>query len=319
MIDNDILMAIKEVSLPRILADFGIRPVRQKDLTRDHLSYVASYRDEETPSLSIFKSSKNGQWLYRDHATNETGTNIDLLVRFGYFSNWREAAAYVASKYLGVLVDGPSPATPRMNPRPQNQERHVTQPQFNGVIHEVLPIIGSPAEKYIQKTRRIPISVASQFVCFTRYSYSPGGKVFSGIAWQTFRGGWSIRWAIDLGPGKGKAFVGPGGFSFFPVAPGSRSDTCTLFEGMFDALSFVTLHGRCSDIIVLNSVDNVNEALDLLDSYQRVYGYLDTDAAGRNCWKAVVDRCGAKAIDASSEFAGFKDYNDYLKTLIINK
>lgn len=315
MIDNDILKEIKEVSLPRILADFGIRPVGEKPLTREHLAYVASYRDEKTPSLSIFKSSKNGQWLYRDHATNETGTNIDLLVRFGYFSNWREAAAYVARKYLGVLVDGPSPATPRMNPRPKNQERHVTQPQFNGMIHEVLPIIGSPAEKYIQKTRRIPISVASQFVCFARYSNSPGGKVFSGIAWQTFRGGWSIRWAIDLGPGKGKAFVGPGGFSFFPVALGTRSETCTLFEGMFDALSFVTLHGRCGDIIVLNSVDNVNEALDLLDTYQWVYGYLDADDPGRNGWKTVVDRCGAKAIDASGEFAGFKDYNDYLKSI----
>ena len=319
MIDNDILVKVKQVPIPKLLDDFGITPARPISPGSRYILYRAEYRGDHTPSLSVFRSRKNGQWLFRDHATNETGTNIDLLVRFGYFLSWQEAAAYVAHKFLGVQVDSPSPATPRMNPRPQNRERLETKPQFKGLVHETHPIVGSPAEDYIANTRRVPISVASLFVCFARYSHTPGGKVFSGIAWRTFRGGWSIRWAIDLGPGKGKAFVGPGGFSFFPVAPGSRSDTCTIFEGMFDALSFVTLHGRCSDIIVLNSVDNVNEALDLLDSYQRVYGYLDTDAAGRNCWKAIVDRCGAKAIDASSEFAGFKDYNDYLKTLIINK
>lgn len=317
MIDNNLLKVIKEVSLPRILANFGIHPVREKDLTREHLSYVASYRNEKTPSLSVFKSN-NGQWLYRDHATDETGTNIDLLVRFGFFSNWREAATYVAEKYLGRDVDSLS-YMPRLDPLPKHLEHPVARPQPSGIIHEISSIVGSPAEKYIVKTRRVPISVASLFVCFARYSNSPGGKVFSGIAWQTFRGGWSVRWAIDLGPGKGKAFVGPGGFSFFPVVNDSRSETCTLFEGMFDALSFVTLHGWSSDIIVLNSVDNVNETLDLLDTYQRVYGYLDADDPGRNCWKAVVGRCGAKAIDSSSEFAGYKDLNDYLKTLIINQ
>lgn len=315
LISNNLLRLIKEVSLPRILADFGIRPVGEKDLNRDYLAYIASYRNELTPSLSVFKSSKNGQWLFRDHATGETGTNIDLVVRFGYFSNWREAAAYVASKYLGVQIDGPSPATPRMDFRPQNRERLVTHPQCSGVIHEILPIVGSPAEKYIEKNRRVPISVASQFVCFARYSYSPGGKVFSGIAWQTFRGGWSIRWAIDLGPGKGKAFVGPGGFSFFPIMPGRQSGTCSIFEGIFDALSFVSLHGWCWDIIVLNSVAHIGETLTLLASYSRVYGYVDSDMAGRECWKKVVDRCGGKAIDASDEFGDFKDYNEYLKSL----
>ena len=318
MIDNDILLNVKQVPIPELLDNFGITPARSTSPGSHYLLYRAEYRGDHTPSLSVFRSP-NGQWLFRDHATNEKGTNIDLLVRFGYFSNWREAATYVASKYLGVQVEGPSPVTPRKDFRPLKQERHVRQLQFNGLIHETIPIVGSPAEGYIVKTRRIPISVASRFVCYVRYSYSPDGKIFFGIAWQTFRGGWSIRWAIDLGPGKGKAFVGPGGFSFFPVVNDSRSETCTLFEGMFDALSFVTLHGWSSDIIVLNSVDNVNETLDLLDTYQRVYGYLDADDPGRNCWKAVVGRCGAKAIDSSSEFAGYKDFNDYLKTLIINQ
>lgn len=317
MIDNETLNRIKEVSLPVLLSGFGIQPTPLRNLESQYLTYIASYRGEQTPSLSVFR--KGMQWLYRDHATGEYGTNIDLLVRFGYFSNWREAAAYVANKYLGVQVDSLAPATPRMDFRPTHPERQVTQPLFYGIINEFYPIVDSPAEKYIVNTRRVPISVASQFVCFARYSYSPGSKVFSGIAWPTVRGGWSIRWAIDLGPGKGKAFVGPGGFSFFPVVPESRSETCTLFEGMFDALSFVTLHGRCGDIIVLNSVDNVNEALNLLSSYHGIYGYLDADVPGRNGWKAVVDRCGAKAIDTSDEFAGFKDYNDYLKALIINK
>ncbi len=86
MIDTEILKQVKEISLPVILASFGIRPVSPKDPYSGHHKYVylASYRDEMNPSLSVFQS-RQGQWLYRDHTTGETGTNLDLMVRFGWF------------------------------------------------------------------------------------------------------------------------------------------------------------------------------------------------------------------------------------------
>lgn len=316
MIDNDTLKAVKEVPLPRLLADFGIRPVREKDLAHDHLSYTASYRNEKTPSLSVFRSH-SGQWLYKDHATNETGTNIDLLVRFGFFSDWRAAAAFVANKCLGVHVDCPSSDVHRKDSHLQ-KEHPVTQP--HGLVQEILPIIGSPAEQYIVNIRRIPISVASQFVCFVRYSYTPGGKIFSGIAWPTIRGGWSIRWPKDIGKGKGKAFVGPGGPSYFPIVQWHQTPSCLVFEGIMDFLSLIVLTGgdQRTDAVVLNSADNVHEAKKIMAKYKTVHCYLDNDEAGKNATKEIITAF-ANAFDHAPEYAPHNDLNDYLKNKIANE
>lgn len=309
MITNDILQSVKEVPLPRLLADFGILPARKKDSTGRSCIYLASYRNEHHPSLSVFMASNSAQWLFKDHATGEVGTNIDLLVRFGLFRCWREAAIYIADKYLGVQID----RLPSVAPRIPSLPKHAAVPKPSGIIRELSSIIGSPAEKYITKTRRIPINIADQFVSFARYSFDDNGKIFHGIAWPTCRGGWSIRWPIDLGRGKGKSFVGPGGISFFPREKESLSDDCAVFEGIFDFLTFTHLHGNICDSIVLNSVDNVKESYDRLHSYKKVLGYLDNDMHGRECWGQILRLFGDRAIDASSEFDGFNDYNDYLK------
>ena len=309
MITNDILQSVKEVPLPRLLADFGILPARKKDSTGRSCIYLASYRNEHHPSLSVFMASNSAQWLFKDHATGEVGTNIDLLVRFGLFRCWREAAIYIADKYLGVQID----SLPSVAPRIPSLPKHAAVPKPSGIIRELSSIIGSPAEKYITKTRRIPINIADQFVSFARYSFDDNGKIFHGIAWPTCRGGWSIRWPIDLGHGKGKTVVGPGGISFFPRTGEFSSDDCAIFEGIFDFLTFIKLHGHISDAIVLNSVDNVKDTYDRLAAYKRIVGYLDNDRSGRECWIQLKGLFYTRAIDASPEFAGYKDYNDFLK------
>ena len=313
MIDNYILRSIKEVSLPKLLADFGIHPEPERSLDSRYLTYLATYRGERHPSVSVFQKTGELQWLYRDHTTGEVGTNLDLLVRFGFFRDWREAAIYVADKHLGVQIENTRAIEPRF---PSAIPRHVHPTPIScnaGVILGTQSIVGSIAEKYIRDNRKIPISVAAEYVYYARYSHHPNGRVFSGIAWPTLRGGTSIRWPRDLGPGRGKTFVGPGGISFFPLVDGIQSETCAVFEGIFDHLTFVTLHGKSCDSIVLNSVANINEALNILRSYPRIIGYLDADREGRSCWKTIVRQFGDRTIDASCEFTGHKDYNDYLK------
>lgn len=313
MIDDNLLRSIKAVSLPNLLNEFGIRPAQRKELTSLKIVYKATYRGDQNPSLSVFMN-RDGQWCFKDHATGEYGTNLDLLVRFGIFDDWRAAAAYVAERHLGVQIDGRQHAGPFAPRLIEKESSSKYDKGASGIIHGIRPIIGSPAASYIINIRKIPIEIASQYVSFVRYSHFPGGRIFSGIGWPTRRGGWSIRWAIDLGPGKGKAFVGPGGMSFFPTANGVQSQNGIVFEGLFDFLTYVTLHGMDCDAVVLNSVDNYNNSLDLLNSYRCVYGYLDRDEHGRECWSKISAHCGDKAIDASDEFAGYKDYNDFLKT-----
>lgn len=310
MIDNNLLATIKNVSLPQILADFGIRPKSERSLNHTYYMYLATYRGEHNPSISVFRKKDGMQWLYRDHTTGEVGTNLDLLVRFGCFRDWREAASYIAEKYLGINIGRASTNHPKS---PIIQPLQINQPTSQGLIHRIKTIVRSPAEQYIVSVRRIPIEVAALYVSYAYYSYPPSERTLSGIAWPTCRGGWSIRWPIDLGKGKGKGFVGPGGISFFPRMHGSHSTDCAVFEGIFDFLTFVRLHGHKCDSIVLNSVDNIQESLGKLNSYRELYGYLDNDTPGRKCWDTIVSHYGTRAIDASPEFSGYKDYNDFLK------
>lgn len=99
-------------------------------------------------------------------------------------------------------------------------------------------------------------------------------------------------------------------------------DSCYVFEGFIDYLSFLTLrkkHNPTSpnfngqDYIVLNSVSNLSKALYLLGQYEHIHCFLDNDLAGI---KAFQDICKnsirTEVRDCSKLYAGYKDLNDFL-------
>ena len=313
MIDNDILNRIKQVPIPRILADLGVCPVHHKDPYggSGKYLYLATYREERHPSLSVF--CHGDQWLYKDHTTGEYGTNIDLLVRFGFFASWREAAEYVAGKYLylsSVTVTNPKPGTSSLLPSAGKNAEAST----SGVILGARSVAGSPAEEYITSVRRIPMSVASMYLSYVTYSYPPSPKTLYGVGWPTLAGGWAIRWPRDLGPGKGKYFVGPAGITYAPAMTSGKAGTCAVFEGIFDFLSFIVVNGCLNvDAVVLNSVGNVMSAVEFLLKYEEVWCYLDDDEGGHRATNTVMNCLGTKAKDCSYVFHPYNDFNEYLK------
>lgn len=320
MIDKQLLEKIKAVPLPRILAEHGILPSRHLDpYGNGPFTYSAPYRTDSHPSLSVFQH--NGQWLYKDHATGEVGTNLDLLVRIGFYSNWREAAAYVGQHFLGESIVGsvaerPEKSRPALQDRPSHA--HIEHPGF---ILNVAPIAGSRAESYITDVRRIPIEVAGRYLSFVKYNYPhrPADKALSAIGWPTVKGGWALRWAADIvdGNGKklGKTFVGPGGPSFFPVESGHRSTVCNVFEGVFDFLSFIAISGgiQTCDAIVANSTENVDGILTEMGKYAEINCFFDNDEAGRKAFSKVRSAISCAA-DRSASYVGFNDVNDFFRS-----
>lgn len=312
--NNDILRKVKQVPLPMILADFGINPARGSRVGGNRsLVYLASYRNEHHPSLSVF--CYEGMWLFKDHATDEKGTSLDLLVRFGFFRDWKEAAEYISRKYLAgdsLFEQSRSITTPT---KPVGTERI-----YQGLILRVVPIVGTPVERYISDTRCIPTHVAAKFLSFVHYSYPPVGKVYTGIGWQTVKGGWSIRWAAELGPGKGKAFIGPAGITLLGAThPSPEKKECAVFEGMFDFLSFLLLRKGGVDVdidaVVLNSVSFVQEALALFTAYDLVHCFLDNDSAGRKATEDIQQAMPGKVTDHSYIYRESKDLNEFLKII----
>ena len=90
------------------------------------------------------------------------------------------------------------------------------------------------------------------------------------------------------------------------------SDACAIFEGFMDYLSAIQLGIIASDWLVLNSVSNLEKALQVLSDYQRIECYLDNDEAGRRTFDRLRVNFGDKVVDCSSLYADHKDLNEYL-------
>ena len=96
---------------------------------------------------------------------------------------------------------------------------------------------------------------------------------------------------------------------------------CSVFEGMMDYLSFLSLcmekFPACpsldaQDCVILNSTGNVTKAIDALHGYERISCLLDNDESGRKATLAIETALGYRVRDASHLYSEYKDLNDYL-------
>lgn len=131
--------------------------------------------------------------------------------------------------------------------------------------------------------------------------YRSHGRNYFALGFPNRSGGYEIRNAYF------KGCISPKDISV--ISQGN--EVCHVFEGFIDFLSYVMLHGDC-DAVVLNSVINVPKCIKILDKYNRIYCHLDNDEAGRNATLQLKANCRSQTIDASDEYAGDKDLNEYL-------
>ena len=91
-------------------------------------------------------------------------------------------------------------------------------------------------------------------------------------------------------------------------------ETCLLFEGFTDFLSYLTLKKERvpkHDTIVLNSVSNIAKAKNMLSEYQTVSAFLDNDDAGKRAVQTLRSFC-KEVKDKSVHYSNHKDLNEFL-------
>lgn len=91
-------------------------------------------------------------------------------------------------------------------------------------------------------------------------------------------------------------------------------DTCLVFEGFMDYLSYLTLKNiriAKEDVIVLNSLSNLPKATNQLKDYKEVQTYLDNDEAGKKA-TLLMQQKHPNVLDQSVKYAKHKDLNEYL-------
>ena len=278
---------IKQIKLQDFLAAMGCKLVKQYGV---NLMYLSPLRTEKHASFKV--NTEINQWY--DFGIGRGG-NIIALAELLYNSS---DVSYLIHQIERNAPSSVSGSLPTIKPiTPQNSFEHL----------QVLPITHPALIKYLEE-RCIDIETA-RTVC-KELHFDTRGKHYFGIGFPNIAGGYEIRNPFF------KGCIAPKDISHFYAE--EPKNVCFVFEGFMDLLSFMTLRRKENDglkrqdYLVLNSVSNIQKALERLSQYDSVRCFLDNDEAGRNAYLQLSKELGKPVTDASTLYNGFKDLNEYL-------
>ena len=179
---------------------------------------------------------------------------------------------------------------------------------------EIVPLSSPALLAYLQERGINPV-LAKKECKEARFTHN--GKRYFAIAFPNMSGGYEIRNRYF------KGCIAPKEISHIRQS-GEQRNTCYVFEGFMDYLSFLTLRlESCpqypdfdrQDYMVLNSVANVSKALYPLGSYERIHCFFDNDRAGMEALQQIRKEYDSTRHirDASQIYCGCKDLNEYLQ------
>ncbi|MBO1363238.1 toprim domain-containing protein [Prevotella sp. A2931] len=278
---------IKQIKLQDFLAAMGCKPVKQYGV---NLMYLSPLRTEKHASFKV--NTEINQWY--DFGIGRGG-NIIALAELLYNSS---DVSYLIHQIERNAPSSVSGSLPTVKPTtPQNSFEHL----------QVLPITHPALIKYLEE-RCIDIETA-RTVC-KELHFDTRGKHYFGIGFPNIAGGYEIRNPFF------KGCIAPKDISHFYAEEPKK--ICFVFEGFIDFLSFMTLRRKENDglkrqdYLVLNSVSNIQKALERLSQYDSVQCFLDNDNAGRNAYLQLSKELENSVVDASTLYNGYKDLNEYL-------
>ncbi len=184
----------------------------------------------------------------------------------------------------------------------------LSKPSFQQL--EVVPL-SSPALLSYLRQREINTELAKRECREVRYL--TGGKPYFAVGFPNRSGGYEIRNKLF------KGCIAPKDITH--IRQEQPKETCYLFEGFMDYLSFLTLRlERCpdrpdldgQDYIVLNSTSNLSKAIRPLGGYGRIHCFLDNDKAGMEAVQELQKEYGLRIRDVSYIYGGYNDLNDFL-------
>ena len=193
----------------------------------------------------------------------------------------------------------------------------LSKPSFQQL--EAVPL-SSPALLSYLRQRGINTELAKRECREVRYLTD--GKPYFAVGFPNRSGGYEIRNKFF------KGCIAPKDITH--IRQEQPRETCCLFEGFMDYLSFLTLRQEScpnypeldgQDYIVLNSVSNINKALYPLGNYERIHCFFDNDHAGMEALRQIRMEYGRDRYirDASQIYSGCKDLNEYLQKQIERK
>lgn len=265
--------------------------------------YFSPFRDESSPSMHI-NAERN---IWNDFGEGSGGNVFTLVSRLKGFKGG-EAWDFLAG-LDNVIV-------PQETFRP-----HYSHKSSRIITDEIGTSITSGYLVRYAASRGIPENILQRYCSQVQYHIEgyPSSR-FTAIGFPAGDEGWVLRMASENPHCKRCTSAG-----FTSVTQDGEfrrtasSENVEVFEGFFDFLSWQTLRGGLvpgCDVCVLNSVTNVDRAMEYILSHENIGCWLDNDAAGREAFSRIMSKAeNCIVTDHSPELGGCKDVNEYLRSL----
>ena len=274
---------IKLIPIRDYLAQRGIVP---KQESSRYGFYLSPLRDEQDASLKVDYT----QNLWYDFGAGRGGSIIDFVMAIEK-CNFQQAVERLRNDNIltSTLVT--------------SQTLH-TLPNRLQVLGDY-PLCHPALINYLD-IRAVDTTIAKKFC--REVHYLVGGHNYFAIGFRNDYGGWELRSERFKGCSTPKHIT----------TIDNGSDKALAFEGFMDLLSYLTIKRNDSptcNIVVLNSVANIQKAVPFLARHRSIYTFLDNDDAGRKALSEIERLCPqSEVIDQSDFYRRHKDLNDYLRS-----
>lgn len=277
------------VPLEKVLEALGCRKGHGKDM------WLSPFREEREPSLHVDRNRN----FWCDHGTGEGGTNIRLVMKLRHCS-FQEAKRFL-SALDPSLASAPAPSvrTPLQSPIE---------------IRRVGSITSGYLIRYLQE-RKIPLDLAREYLWEVIVHNREKGLNFTLLGFPNNPGGYALK-----SPNGYKSTTKAGITTInhegkMTAVPSSRR--VAIFEGFFDFLSWQVMQSSKTpscDVLVLNSVNNLERARTYIEAHEGATCFLDNDEAGQKCTSAIERMMkGKEVMDMSDLYGQYNDLNEMLQ------
>lgn len=260
------------IQLEEVLLSLGHIPKKQNEKEAWFLNPFG------TETEASFKLDKRQNVWYL-HSEGVGGNNIDFLKKyFNYSIN--EILSWASEKSFSSF----------------HQQTEIEKPNYN--ITEVAEIQNWNLKKYLFERGLTQRS----FRFLKEIKFTINNKKLYAVGFENLSGGWELRNSFYKGSLLKKDI------SIIK----NDSDRIVVFEGFFDALSYIELQENLKeDILILNSISMLNKAKSYLQNYSEILLFLDNDLAGKKTNEDLISSF-PNAIDYSFLYNDSKDFNEFL-------
>ncbi len=281
------LSEIKQISIRGFLKDMGILP--QKDYGFYGM-YFCPFRKDRNASFKV----DYRQNIWYDFGINEGGSIIDLVMKLEN-CGFHEAATRLEKDSTGAGRNSFSFHRDTFSSKKEKSNQ--------GIAIRDIRMIAHPKLLAWVNNRKIDLSPMNLYC--REVHYQVRDKMYFSVGFRNDNGGYELS-----SPPNFKACVPPKAITTIK----NGHNTCLVFEGFWDFLSYLTLQKiekPIYDVATLNSVANVQKSLVFLKEHKNINGYLDNDESGRKAFQMIKSSCSATE-DMSVKYDGYKDLNDFL-------